>query len=139
MRPIHEIIIHHTASPSTWTRDDVLRAHLDRGFRDIGYHLLVFADGHTEPGRPLSQVGAHAEGRNEGSLGISLVGDFSRGPVPRPQWDAAVAAVADWCAAYHVHSSRVLGHCETKATLCPGFDPAVFRAAVKAHRRSDAP
>lgn len=132
MRLIHRIILHHTASPATWTRSQVREVHLARGFSDIGYHLLVLADGTLSAGRPEGNVGAHVKGENYDSLGISLVGDFSRHPVPPVQWAAAVNAVADWCRRYRIDADHVWGHCELAPTLCPGFNPADFRRDLRA-------
>lgn len=48
--------------------------HLERGFRDIGYHYVIRRDGLLEDGRPLEQVGAHVRGHNHDSVGVCLVG-----------------------------------------------------------------
>lgn len=48
--------------------------HLDRGWNDIGYHLIIQPSGEVENGRPLNEQGAHVEMANEGNIGICLVG-----------------------------------------------------------------
>lgn len=48
--------------------------HRERGWLDIGYHLVIRRDGTVELGRPLNAVGAHVYGHNETSIGICLVG-----------------------------------------------------------------
>jgi len=45
-----------------------------RKFRKIGYHIVVFPDGHHEYGRGIEEVGAHAQGYNIYSIGIMYQG-----------------------------------------------------------------
>ena len=62
MRPINRIIIHCTATPEgrDVTIGEVRKWHVVRGWRDVGYHYLIRLDGTVETGRPIEQVGAHA-------------------------------------------------------------------------------
>jgi hypothetical protein len=53
---------------------EIRKWHLARGFKDIGYHIIIRVTGEVELGRPLNVVGAHCEGANEGSIGICLIG-----------------------------------------------------------------
>lgn len=48
--------------------------HLERGFKDIGYHFVVQPDGEEQKGRPLNVEGAHVSGDNDGNIGICLIG-----------------------------------------------------------------
>jgi|2_EtaG_2_1085320.scaffolds.fasta_scaffold158191_2 N-acetyl-anhydromuramyl-L-alanine amidase AmpD len=131
MRTIRRIIVHHTASPDDWTLEKIDRSHLDRGFSGVGYHFVIEATGLVRLGRPVVAVGAHAKGANRDSIGVCLVGAFHEGgAVPSIQWAAAVSLVRDLMMQWSITIDGVIGHCETKATLCPGFDPADFRAAV---------
>lgn len=76
MRKITEIIVHCTATKAGRHFDvnDVRRWHLQRGFRDIGYHFLVLLDGTVQKGRPLAEAGAHCTGHNANSIGVCYVG-----------------------------------------------------------------
>lgn len=76
MRDIHTLVWHCTATPEgrEFTRAQIKRMHLDRGFSDIGYHKIIHLDGRWEQGRPDSKVGAHVAGHNEGTLGFSYIG-----------------------------------------------------------------
>lgn len=76
MRIINAIIIHATGnrSDSRITLADIRRYHLSRGWRDIGYHYIVFPDGHVERGRPISVAGAHCYGHNAHSIGVAYIG-----------------------------------------------------------------
>lgn len=94
-------VIHTTATGSARRRSngelfaEIRRWHLDNGWRDIGYHGVIFADGEVIEGRAWSQIGAHVVGQNSGSLGYSM---------------APVRAI-----------TRIAGHNEFAAKLCPGF------------------
>ena len=75
-RRIDLIVIHCSATRATqrYTVDDCRRDHCARGFADIGYHYYITRDGAVHAGRPLYQVGAHATGHNEHSIGICYEG-----------------------------------------------------------------
>jgi N-acetylmuramoyl-L-alanine amidase len=158
MRPIRRVIVHHSAGRDTETADDVRRFHTapppkGRGWGDIGYHWLIHrtplgfggrAFLPTErqppgpwtvaPGRDETRAGAHDEGQNADSIGVCIAGDYSRGPVPADGWAVLVATVADVCRRYDLTADNIEGHREHEppggGTLCPGFDPALLRAAV---------
>lgn len=53
------------------------RWHRERGFLKIGYHYVILRDGVIQKGRQDSEVGAHVEGHNKGSLGICMVGGLN--------------------------------------------------------------
>ena len=57
MRKINKIIVHCTATQESKdvSLDEVRRWHLNRGWRDIGYHFLIQRDGTVEEGRPIEQ------------------------------------------------------------------------------------
>lgn len=48
--------------------------HKARGFQTVGYHYYITKDGTLYPGRPESQMGAHAKGFNAHSIGICYEG-----------------------------------------------------------------
>ena len=60
---------------------EIRKWHLDRGWKDIGYNLVIRRNGALEAGRDLDhdgdwleETGAHAMGFNKNSIGICLVG-----------------------------------------------------------------
>ncbi len=72
-------------------RIELIRAgHRARGWGDIGYHLIVDPLGNAWQGRPLIWQGAHVKDRNEGNIGILVVGNFEVGRPTGPQLDALV-------------------------------------------------
>ena len=79
-RKIDTIVVHCSA-----TREDrdflveaLRRCHRERGFADIGYHFYITRDGVIHPCRPLHQIGAHAAGWNDHSIGVCYEGGLSR-------------------------------------------------------------
>lgn len=64
------IVLHHTAAEEKDT-EQVKRAHLRRGFRDIGYNFIIEQDGRIVKGRSLDIPGAHcaADQMNYRSIG----------------------------------------------------------------------
>lgn len=77
MRQINKIVLHHSASPmETTTFEDIKRWHIERGFKDIGYHWVIDKNGELWKGRPESKIGAHCKGHNRDSIGVCLIGNF---------------------------------------------------------------
>ena len=129
MRKITKIVVHHTASPDSWTYDDVRESHLQRGFNDIGYHYLIEHDSNLRLGRDVSIVGAHCKGYNSESVGVSVVGSFEDGTMPTTgQWSVLVSLCSDLLRQFP--DSELFGHKELKATLCPGFDVKELRDSI---------
>lgn len=154
------IHLHHTHLPVVEVPGHVGRAmrkicasHGRRGFTDVGYHYAVDPFGRVWQGRgPLPEnlharvpEGAHAQGFNEGSIGVVLIGDFDLAP-PTPEAMAATTELLAFLAGHfdldpqatvgtkstggpstrfskgtHVHLPAIVGHRDTgKNTACPG-------------------
>lgn len=77
MRKIKEIIVHHSLS-DFGNAKTIGDWHEERGFDEIGYHYVITKDGQIQAGRDEEKVGAHAKGRNIYSIGVCLIGDFSK-------------------------------------------------------------
>ena len=75
-RAMDTIVIHCSATKENkdYTKEDIKKWHLQRGFKDIGYHFIIKLDGTIEIGRSLDKVGAHVAGNNTGSIGICYIG-----------------------------------------------------------------
>ena len=157
--PFRKIIVHHTASPNG-VRDPAATVrfgyelHVEgRGFTDIGYHFLIGPDGqifegrraraygkgelHTgEDGVGNAIIGGHTKGRNAGSCGIALIGNFMKA-VPSSAALQSLVHLTAWEAQRHQidplgndmyvgTDSRALAfaniapHRDVRATLCPG-------------------
>lgn len=127
MRPINEIIVHCTATPEGREVKvaEIRRWHLQRGFRDIGYHYVIHLDGSVEVGRAEAQAGAHCTGHNAHSIGVCYVGGCNRQMQPKDtrtaaQRTALVKLIHELQARYP--DATVHGHREFAAKACPCFD-----------------
>lgn len=136
-RPIDRLTVHHTATPGVagGRRVDaamLAEAHRRRGLglgagdvRDCAYHVVILADGEVQAGRPLSYWGSGTRSGDDNlrSIGVALVGDFSRavGGSPSPAQLASLEDVALWaCREYGFAARSVRGHREVSPTECPG-------------------
>jgi N-acetyl-anhydromuramyl-L-alanine amidase AmpD len=99
--------------------------HLARGFSDIGYHFVICngkggGDGEIEAGRPVLLAGAHAIPRNADSIGICLVGDFTKTVPTTSQLNSTVDLLIRLMEQFPMAYDRLLGHKDVDRTLCPG-------------------
>jgi hypothetical protein len=104
---IHLAIVHHTAGSNSYTKAQsasIVRAielyHVQgNGWNDIGYNFLVDKYGQIFEGRyggiTKPVVGAHAQGFNTGSIGISVIGEYSSTSIS-PAARAALVSLIAW-------------------------------------------
>ena len=91
MRPINLIVIHCSATiagvdfDTDWIREE----HINRGFRNIGYHYVIRLDGTIEQGRPTEEAGAHVKGHNDHSIGVCYIGGLNADGKPKDTRTAA--------------------------------------------------
>ncbi|SOC47662.1 putative peptidoglycan binding protein [Rhizobium subbaraonis] len=128
-RPISEIIVHCTATPEgrDYTVADIRAWHKQRGFSDVGYHYVIYRDGRIMLGRPVGQIGAHVEGHNTGTIGVSYVGGVSAdGKTAKDTRTPAQRTSLLWLTAQlrakHHGIKKVTGHNEYAAKACPSFN-----------------
>lgn len=133
MRSINKIIIHCAATPEgkDYTVEQIRQWHTTpkpkgNGWRDIGYHFVIYRDGSVHPGRPIEQIGAHTSGYNANSIGICYIGGCAKdGKTPKDtrteaQRSALVKLVAELLAKFH--GATVHGHNEFANKACPSFN-----------------
>lgn len=136
---IEKIIIHHSATADGKVHNwgAIRRYHMvNRGWKNIGYHYgieLVGYDYEIIIGRFENESGAHCPGHNNSSMGICLVGNFEKNPVPDRQWKPAVKLVKQLIKNHNLKPSDVYGHRDFKSTKCPGkhFDLEKFRSELR--------
>jgi hypothetical protein len=126
---------------------------VDRGFTDIGYNFLIGPDGeifegrrarkygkgelHTgEDGAGNAIIGGHTKGRNAGTCGIALIGNFMK-TSPSSAAIESLIHLAAWEAQRHkidplgsdefiatdatkLTFFNIVGHRGIGSTLCPG-------------------
>lgn len=164
-RPITLIVIHCSASPNGdslfraspgapgklnpaqvvdswhaargWRRKPEWRKRQNPELAAIGYHFVIAISGLVLTGRHLEEVGAHAQGYNQKSIGICMVGTDQYSGV---QWAALAGVVSTLQKLYP--DARVLGHRDLSPDLdgdgvveshewlktCPGFNVATWTA-----------
>lgn len=126
--PTH-IAVHHSATDARASVDNIRRAHLERGWSDIGYHILIRPSGEVEAGRPLSKPGAHVRDANSYTIGVCCVGDYSTDAPPPLMLNALERVLMLLQQHFKIAPTEVLGHSELNemlkgapGTICPG-DP----------------
>ena len=129
MRKINKIIIHCSATPEgkDFTVQQIREWHVKgNGWRDIGYHFVIYRDGSIHKGRPIEQVGAHTTGHNAHSIGICYIGgNIADNKTPKDtrteaQRLALIKLVRELKASYP--SATVHGHNEFANKACPSFN-----------------
>lgn len=132
MLPARYITIHHdgmtpftsTSRNSAASRLETIRkSHLRRDggrWGDIGYHFAIDPAGRLWQGRPLTWQGAHVKARNEGNIGVVVLGNYERQTVNGAQAAALETTLRSLMRKYNVPVSRVRTHQEWAATACPG-------------------
>ncbi|WP_152189816.1 peptidoglycan recognition protein family protein [Georgenia satyanarayanai] len=156
--PLRATVIHHTAGTNSYTQaqsPSIVRGiysyhAITRGWGDIGYNFLIDKWGRIYEGRSGTlasatgqmPVGAHAAPFNTGTVGLSIMGDYTKVGVP----SAAMNAMADILAWQFGRAGltaaassgmvspgtyarpkgqslgRVFAHRDVSATACPGDD-----------------
>jgi flagellar hook assembly protein FlgD len=137
--------VHHTAGANGYTAAQapaIVKAiqlyHVKgNGWNDIGYNFLVDRFGTVYEGRyggiDRNVVGAHAEGFNTGSFGVSLLGEYSSLAVP-PAAQAAISKLIAWrLDIAHVDPASTLSFISNGNARFPAGVP-VFLRTVSGHR-----
>ena len=78
-REVRLLVVHCSATRCDrhFSVEALRRSHLARGFADIGYHFYITRDGEVHICRPVHQIGAHATGWNDKSIGICYEGGLN--------------------------------------------------------------
>lgn len=128
MRTINEIIVHCSATPEgrPHTVGEIRSWHKQRGFKDIGYHYVVYLDGSIHAGRSERVIGAHCTGHNRNSIGVCYIGGVAKDcKTPKDtrteaQKRALVLLLKELKRRYP--SAKIFGHRDFAAKACPSFD-----------------
>lgn len=145
-------IIIHCSDSEFGSSAEIRRWHLERGWKDIGYHFVILngmivpktkyqlplyvdaMDGSIEVGRKIdgdrfvtdNEAGAHALGYNSNSIGICLIGvdHFTE-----QQFNSLRELLRELMHTYGISKKRILGHYQTAKAggkTCPNFDVTKF-------------
>ena len=128
MRKIDKFIIHCSATPEggDYTVQQIREWHVKgNGWRDIGYHYIIYRDGSIHTGRTIEQIGAHTTGYNSHSIGICYIRGYAAdGKTPKDtrteaQRRALIKLLRELKAKYP--SATIHGHNEFANKACPSF------------------
>lgn len=99
---------------------EIRKLHIARGFKDVGYHFVISANGRVWKGRPIEEEGAHVKSDNAESIGICVCGNFEAYPPLTAQIKALKKLIYSLCKEFG--KLEVLGHRDYPQadTVCPG-------------------
>lgn len=126
MRHLNKVIIHCSATRegAHYDVDTIRKWHLERKFKDIGYHYLIYIDGTIVAGRGLDLSGAHTKGHNKDSIGICYIGGLDKNNKPKDTMNEK----QELSLLELIYSIRTLfgnltihGHNEYSNKACPSF------------------
>ena len=106
---------------------------ITRGWGDIGYNYIIDPLGNVYQGRYGGEkvIGAHARCYNNGSIGISVIGDYETRGISEPAFNSLVSLVAKKAKLHNIdpegysvfrgrRSPNIIGHKDVGNTSCPG-------------------
>lgn len=129
-REVNLLVVHCTATRCNkdFPMSTLRASHKARGFADIGYHFYITRDGETHPCRPVHQIGAHATGWNDKSIGICYEGGLDEnGRIADTRTYAQKCALLDLLRQLKTDypKAKILGHYQLSENIrkaCPCFD-----------------
>ncbi|MSR40400.1 MAG: N-acetylmuramoyl-L-alanine amidase [Phycisphaerales bacterium] len=148
MLPVTSITVHHdgldklvtgTGTQEMADRIDLYRVgHRAKGWGDIGYHLIIDRSGALWQGRSIRFQGAHVKNRNEGNIGVLVMGNFQIQQPTKAQLTTLTRVLTDLRMQYHVAKPRIYSHREWKgaATSCPGDKLQLAFAKIRVAQRA---
>jgi N-acetylmuramoyl-L-alanine amidase len=124
------VIIHHSLSKDV-SALVITKWHRLRKFTTIGYHGVIHFDGTFERGRDIAMVGAHKKGSNHDSIGVCVMGDFSKHHPTISQYTALAEYIRSLRVVYGDISIE-FHRDETEGHPCPGvnFNRDEFLASI---------
>ena len=130
--PVTMVFVHHTASGNDYTRAEApaivraVYAYHTRSLHwsDVGYNFLIDRYGSVYEGRyggvTKGAIGAQTLGFNTGSIGVSVIGDFTKAALPSAALNALERLLAWKLDVHHVdpqgRATLVCGYGEKYAT-----------------------
>ena len=152
MKRLTHIILH--CSDSSWgSSAEIRKWHLEKGWKDIGYHFVIdngfvrpdffipAMDGTLEVGRMLdadsfisdNEIGAHTLGYNNSSIGICLIGTKS---FTEKQFATLLVLLDFLITQFGIKIEHIIGHNETESgkqqgKSCPNFEVETIRNKLR--------
>ena len=122
MRTITHLVVHCTATPKNTTIAYIRRYWKEAlGWKSVGYHKIVEANGNIVQLAPDSAITNGVQGHNSTSLHVSYIGGKDKDDRSIEQRQAIAGVLLEWLKKYP--TARICGHRDfpnvTKA--CPQF------------------
>lgn len=129
----NKVVIHESTNPS---QSQLPKGWSEKSLRNLGTYLMsqrlkggphVFVDSNAIwVFNPLNAPGVHAPGENQTTLGLTLLGDFSKEQIPIAQWNLAIASTVTLCRKYGIAptAQSIILHSESRSHKlgCPGVN-----------------
>ena len=114
-REVRLLVVHCSATrcDRNFSIEALQHCHIARGFASIGYHFYITRDGEVHICRPVYQIGAHASGWNDKSIGICYEGGLDSKGHPkdtRTEWQKHSLRVLVLTLLKDYPGCRVCGH-----------------------------
>lgn len=120
-RIVSRVFIHCSASdnPKHDNPQTIEKWHLERKFKEIGYHFYIDKAGHIYEGRSLNTNPAAQQGHNANTIAI-CVGGLKKELFTEDQRRALISLCLHL--EHEIKGLTFHGHCEVSSKLCPVFD-----------------
>lgn len=121
MRKINYIMVHCTASPSTWGVADLENCFRMKGWVSSGYHFVVTHDGAVHELQCICTIANGCRGYNKNCIHVAWVGGQNGIDNRTPEQQKGLyKIVADLKAKFP--NAKIIGHNEVSNKLCPCFN-----------------
>lgn len=118
---IDHLVIHHSAVAPEVGPDVIAGYHVtDLNWPGIGYHFVVYPDGHVAQTNALTTTTYHARQFNTSGVGIALLGNFDAMPPTVAQMEGAASVCAWLRRELGLPLEAIQGHRELVNVTCPG-------------------
>ncbi len=123
------ITVHHEGASPVWFSDwgatvkrleAIRKAHLRRGWADIGYHYVIDRGGRVWEARAARFQGAHVRNHNENNVGVMVLGNFNEQSPSDAQLLTLRSTLRALSQKHGVSVKRIYTHQELSPTGCPG-------------------
>lgn len=133
MREIDSIILH-CSDTTDGTFESIREFHIkERGWSDIGYHVLITRDGEIHKGRHLDTIGSHCKGENETSIGVCLIGKdtFTLNQVRSLIECVQFLLLRQGLTLDDVYCHHEFESAKAQGKTCPNFDINTFKGIIR--------
>ena len=125
---IKYIAIHHSATTGG-SAETFAKSHINKDWPGIGYHFVIEKNGTIVWCNDLETISYHVGGHNTPSVGICMIGNFTKESPTQAQLESTYALVKTLMEMLNISTSNVKGHKEfpNQSTACPGLSMNNFR------------